>query len=102
MFKSYRYQDEDCYTSQDDKIILQDEWYGTVIENFIRIDQNLPLRTHYGYRFGNNSWVTWPVENSRVIRPANMALDYNGFSQYFVHSGVDYRITGSFSHQLAY
>lgn len=69
--KKLGYQDQDWYISQDGTKISQDEWYATVIENYIRIDQDLPLRTHYGYRYGNNSWVTFPDENSRVIQPAN-------------------------------
>jgi RHS repeat-associated protein len=65
------YLEKQWYVAQNGRIISQDEWYATVMENFVRIDQNLPLRTHYGYRDGTNPMIKLPDENSRVLKPAN-------------------------------
>jgi RHS repeat-associated protein len=66
------YKQKDWYIMQYGTKISQDEWYATVVENFVRIEQNLPLRTHYGYRSGDtNPNVKLVNEDSRVIQPAN-------------------------------
>jgi len=62
------YQDNFWYFNQAGGKVSQDEWYATVIENYIRLDHDMPLRTHYGYRTGTNSTVWLTDEKSRVIR----------------------------------
>ncbi len=78
--KKFGFQEKFWYISQDGRKISQDEWYATVVENYIRIDQNLPLRTHYGYRGGGSSNLNYVDENSRVIKPAK---DYHAMQKLF-------------------
>ncbi|WEK35220.1 MAG: DUF6443 domain-containing protein [Candidatus Pseudobacter hemicellulosilyticus] len=79
--KNFGYQEKFWYMSQGGKKISQDEWYATVIENYIRIDQNLPLRTHYGYMDSSvNPTIKLVDENSRVIKPAK---DFHAMKKMF-------------------
>jgi RHS repeat-associated protein len=69
-FKMLGYQEKHWYYSQNGKDVSQDEWYATTVENYIRIDHDMPLRTHYGYRTGTaGNWL--PDPNSRVIKKTN-------------------------------
>jgi len=56
------------YTGQNGKKMVNDEKYATIIENFIRLDLNLGVRTHYGYKIaGDGSFKV--DEISRVMQP---------------------------------
>ncbi len=64
----FGWSDKYWFTDQRGNVVNQDEWYATVVENYIRLDHELPLRTHYQYRTGTNPNVWLTDENSRVIR----------------------------------
>jgi RHS repeat-associated protein len=54
---------------------VRDEWYASVMENFVRMDHDRPLRTHYGisYRTGPNGFdlEAYGDERTRIIEEKN-------------------------------
>lgn len=65
-------------TFENGDIIHRSELYATHVENQIREEAGLPLRTHYATIYCVDSRFTLPVESTRLISPAGYSIYFPG------------------------
>lgn len=58
------FQDESLWFENNGNKVMKNEWYATVLENIIRGESSLPLRTHYDGETGDASRG---YEKSRIV-----------------------------------